>query len=298
MSDDALVAEFGNHGALRRRHDVIVTTTDTTCAVLRPSGSRSIGPDELEIETDHNILSQRQKQIDSGKNTENYKRFMSDVPMESRYLWVRRTPDKKFKLSREHWDNLVKKWRLDVHRWAVNTPISVSRPSLQFEIETDPDILSRRQKQIEYGKNTENYKLYASKVPLNSRRPRMPQTPDKKRKLSRKHWDSMVKRWKLNVHQWTDDIGSDNNTQWTSTKQGSRRSQSKSRDKERSQSRSQDGHLNRERSHSRERRRSRSKNEGIEDKKLEFPKYDLRKTKVTPSLTWAPNPRFYNGDGI
>lgn len=37
---------------------------------------------------------------------------------------------------------------------------------MQLEIEMDPSILQRRQKQIDYGKNTVGYQNYLSKVPM------------------------------------------------------------------------------------------------------------------------------------
>ena len=68
------------------------------------------------------------------------------------------------------------------------------------ETETDPTILTRRQKQIEYCKRTDDYKVYVSEVPRQSRVPSMPQTPDMNRKYSRRQWDGTVKRWKTQVH--------------------------------------------------------------------------------------------------
>ena len=46
------------------------------------------------------------------------------------------------------------------------------------------------------------YKRYIGKVDRRSRVFPMPQTPDKNRVLSRRHWDGAVKLWKLQIHDW------------------------------------------------------------------------------------------------
>ena len=68
------------------------------------------------------------------------------------------------------------------------------------DLETDFTILMRRQKQIEYCKRTDDYKIYAREIPRQSRSFTMPKTPDMNRKYSRRQWDGAVKRWKTHVH--------------------------------------------------------------------------------------------------
>ena len=50
------------------------------------------------------------------------------------------------------------------------------------EIETDPATLERREKQINYGKNTLAYERYTSTIPRSQREKGMPWTPNKHRK--------------------------------------------------------------------------------------------------------------------
>jgi len=259
--------------------------------VLQPSGSRSIGAKEPAgwalhgpthkgvnspplsrpeseaslIETNHSYkMAKRQHKIDLVKRTINYKRFISEVPKELRHLsGVRRTPDKEAKVGRESWDSMVRKWKFELLTWARNAPISDTfrHQHSQSQIETDPDILYRRQKQIEYVKNSKNYKLYAREVPRDSRRSWMPQTPDTKRKLLKENvWEILVKKWKLDVHNWAEDWAegklSRNDAQQSCTRQGrpgrAERAAEREAEKERSRLRSQDGQRNRDRSHSRE----------------------------------------------
>ena len=52
-----------------------------------------------------------------------------------------------------------------------------------FDYETDPRILQRRQKQIDYGKNTDAYKNYIMKIPKGERLPSFPKTPEKYEKI-------------------------------------------------------------------------------------------------------------------
>ena len=61
-------------------------------------------------------------------------------------------------------------------------------------------IIYRREKQIEYGKNTVDYDRYIELVRREDRKDRMPRTPNKNRKYSRRQWDGLVKSWKQNIH--------------------------------------------------------------------------------------------------
>jgi hypothetical protein len=62
-------------------------------------------------------LAQRQKQIDYGKKTVGYERYMSMVPKDKRESGQPITPRKDQRCSKRSWDGQVRKWRRDLHRW-------------------------------------------------------------------------------------------------------------------------------------------------------------------------------------
>ena len=68
--------------------------------------------------------------------------------------------------------------------------------------ETDPVVLARRQKQIDYGKNTSSYENYIKKVPKEKRLNNYPRTPNKNKIYSRRQWEGLIKIWKLDIHAW------------------------------------------------------------------------------------------------
>lgn len=70
------------------------------------------------------------------------------------------------------------------------------------EYETDPAVLARRQKDIDYGKNTIGYDRYLQVVPKHARKKEHPKTPPKHIKYSRRGWEGMVKLWRKQLHCW------------------------------------------------------------------------------------------------
>lgn len=68
--------------------------------------------------------------------------------------------------------------------------------------ETDPQVLSRRKKQIDYGKSTLGYKRYCASVPRQNRAKHHPRTPSRYLKYSRRSWDAQIRIWRRQLHIW------------------------------------------------------------------------------------------------
>ncbi|XP_055683846.1 histone RNA hairpin-binding protein-like [Lutzomyia longipalpis] len=73
------------------------------------------------------------------------------------------------------------------------------------DFEMDPQVLGRRQKQIDYGKSTVGYDNYVKQVPRWQRKFTDPRTPRKAVKYSRRAWDGLIKQWRKQLHAWDPD---------------------------------------------------------------------------------------------
>ncbi|XP_055955941.1 histone RNA hairpin-binding protein-like isoform X2 [Patella vulgata] len=76
------------------------------------------------------------------------------------------------------------------------------KPKLVMDMEEDSATLMRRQKSIDYGKNTPGYASYLRQVKRYQRRKGHPCTPNKYVKTSRRSWDMQVKLWRRSLHQF------------------------------------------------------------------------------------------------
>ncbi|XP_047463570.1 stem-loop binding protein 2 [Mugil cephalus] len=95
------------------------------------------------------------------------------------------------------------------------TPLGRCYPRLPdpANTETNAAVLKRRQKQIQYGKNTSGYQSYLQQVPKHLRDLKLhPSTPNKYRKYSRRSWDMQVRLWRRALHLWDPPISSQDDT--------------------------------------------------------------------------------------
>ncbi|XP_028391641.1 histone RNA hairpin-binding protein-like [Dendronephthya gigantea] len=69
------------------------------------------------ILTDEHRLAQRQKQIDYGKNTSAYGRYITEKPRHCRSVEDPKTPDKFQSCSTRSWTGQVRCWRRKLHEW-------------------------------------------------------------------------------------------------------------------------------------------------------------------------------------
>ncbi|KAJ3260600.1 Oocyte-specific histone RNA stem-loop-binding protein 2 [Boothiomyces macroporosus] len=95
----------------------ISTESEVNSVVESLFTQSSKGSGIKDLPCDDRRLEQRQKQIDYGKNTVGYKRYIATVPKHERKFPHPETPDKYSKCSKRAWDGLVRSWRRKLHLW-------------------------------------------------------------------------------------------------------------------------------------------------------------------------------------
>ena len=115
MSDPGLIntltSEYNNNNNNNNNHSI-----DEDCDDLENNegsfitATNSSTPQPLVPLTEHRIK-QRQKQIDLGKNTRAYDRYISLVPKAKRRKDHPKTPNKYLNFSKRAFDGLIRLWR-------------------------------------------------------------------------------------------------------------------------------------------------------------------------------------------
>ena len=91
----------------------------------------------------------------------------------------------------------------DTKRAKSNEGSSLAAPAANLlELVTDKHLLSQRQKQIDFGKNSLTYERYKNEVPHVNRKASDPQTPDIRLPDSKRRFDGKVKAWRRGLHEW------------------------------------------------------------------------------------------------
>lgn len=117
--------EGSDEHAVYLRLDNALLTQSSDCSFY--SEGESFKAEEEEREQDDHRLHQRQKQIDFGKNTREYKRYIRSVAKEDRQVTRASqehplTPDKFKKISKRKWDLEMRQWRRLLHEFYDDEP--------------------------------------------------------------------------------------------------------------------------------------------------------------------------------
>lgn len=102
------------------------------------------------------------------------------------------------KTKKHEQDHGRERFRRDSSSSGDGSSSQTSRKPMEYE--KDVAILVRRQKQIDYGKNTLGYDNYVKQVPRDQRTKDHPKTPPKHLKYSRRAWDGLIKVWRKKLH--------------------------------------------------------------------------------------------------
>jgi len=87
----------------------------------------------------------------------------------------------------------------------VSSKYDIDKEKLRKNLETDAEVLRKRQKRINFGKVTTEYQRYLMEMPKKKRESFHPRTPNKFRKCSRRKFDGLVKKWRKMLHAYDED---------------------------------------------------------------------------------------------
>lgn len=171
----------------------VVTTGESTLQIVGPRESSFANAVDGENDRTNNLESHR-KQATSNFNEIEYERNVRNKPENA-------------PVRKRHRENTLnqedaKHFRTRCNSNSSSTTSSSEGNKRRVEYETCPKVLARRQKDVDYGKNTIGYDRYLQAVPKEKRRREHPKTPPKHLKSTRRGWDGMVRLWRKQLHHW------------------------------------------------------------------------------------------------
>lgn len=147
-------SDSGSHALTRAARFVRRRQETTTTTALDFTDDFTVERDEAKVkqdaeafrETDPHRLSQRQRQIDFGKNTIGYQRFVEAYPVKHRRpKEVPRTPDVHKKCSKRAFDGLVRVWRRRLHEWDMPEGGDERKAQTKGGVPRDPRVPQKKE---------------------------------------------------------------------------------------------------------------------------------------------------------
>lgn len=111
----------------------------------------------MDFETDSHRIQQRQRQIDFGKNTIGYQRYLEQYPVKrKRPKHLPKTPDVRKKCSKRAFAGLVRVWRRRLHEWDLPDSAMEGPPVVSGKVEISPGMLDKVSEEIENNTGLQN----------------------------------------------------------------------------------------------------------------------------------------------